>query len=142
MKRGAVTLGRSGFTLVEVLVGLALLAVLGGALSALQVGTLRANRNAQLRLQAAALLADELALQRVLGGAPNGAVSDGEGTTESACAITHIPEEWACKVEARCLPVPSLAPCAARLFTVELRQPSGASLRAHGARFRWPGGPP
>lgn len=137
---------RSGFTLVEVLIGLVVLAVLGGALSALQVGTLRANRNAQIRLQAAALLSDELALQRVLVGPGSGEEGNGTvGTTAAsthACALWHMPDEWQCSVRDRCLSLAGLAPCAARVFTVELVPPSGQPLLAGGASFRWTGATP
>lgn len=131
-KRAPLRLG--GLTMVEVLVGIALLAVLGAALSALQIGTLRANRNAQSRLQAAALLADEVVLQRVLGGL------ESSGASASACANPQTPDGWSCSVTAHCLPLPTLPPCAARLFTVEIGPPTGAALRAMGARLHLTGG--
>ena len=136
MTRSEPIVARHGFTLVEVLVALAIFAALGAVLSALQVGTLRASRHAQVRLQAAALLGDELVLQRVLVTAPGVVPAGGGGHTTAACALGHLPDEWTCSASGRCLALPGLAPCDARVFTVELRPPAGEPLEAHGAIFR------
>lgn len=127
-----------GVTLVEVLVAVALLAALGGALSALQVGTLRANRAAQVRLRAADVLADEVTLQRTLAGA---SLLGSEGAVY-VCAFKQMPEDWLCSVTSACVALPALAPCSARVFTVELRLPAGEPLTAHSASFRSSGASP
>lgn len=58
--------GRAGLTMIEVLVGLAVLGIVSGSLVALQVGSLRAARTAQATRQLAAAAEHQLVLARLL----------------------------------------------------------------------------
>ncbi len=111
-----------GFTLVEALVAVLLLAVVAGAALALQAQALRATRAAEVRRTAAAALRAEVALQRALGGVT--------GPCTGA-----VPAGWGCAVEAACAPRPSAA-CDLRSIVVRLEPASGPALTATTAVHR------
>lgn len=83
-----------GFTLVETLVALAVLAAVAGALIALQVGAVRAQRAAERLHAAAGLLAGELVLQRTEAAAGTGACRSAPAAAEASLD---------CEVERSCL---------------------------------------
>jgi len=111
-----------GFTVVEALVAVMLLAVVAAAALALQAQALRATRAAEVRRTAAAALRAEVALQRALGGVT--------GTCTGA-----VPAGWGCAVEAACAPRPSAA-CDLRTIVVRLEPASGPALIATTAVHR------
>jgi len=114
---------RSGFTLVEVLVALAILAAVGGALAGLQQATLKAQRSSAALHVAAAMVADELVLQRVAAFAQGGV------------CLTQAPSPgFACEVERACV-AGALGPCAVVALTVRVLRPFGPALVVRSATF-------
>ncbi len=115
--------GAAGFTLVEVLVALAVLAGVGGALLGLQAATARAVRAAERLHTVAALARDELALHRVVTGATSG-----------PCLSSLPGPEWRCAVERSCIAT-ALGPCALVAIRVVVEPPDDAPFEARTVHF-------
>jgi prepilin-type N-terminal cleavage/methylation domain-containing protein len=114
---------RSGFTLVEALVALAILAAVGGALAGLQQATLKAQRASDALHSAAAMASSELVLQRVAASAQGG-----------ACLTPPPNPDFACEVERTCVPG-ALGPCSAVALTVRVSRPLGPAYVVRSATF-------
>lgn len=116
----------AGFTLVEVLVAFAVIAAVGGALLGLQVGASRALRAAEQLHLAAALVRNELGLQRLVAGSAAG-----------PCQAT-VPvagdDSWACEVSRTCLPG-ALGPCALLGIRIVVVPPGGRPLELRSVTF-------
>ena len=98
-----------GFTLVEVLIGLAVLAIVSGALVALQVGSLRAVRTAADTMTMAAAAEHQLGLARLI-------------PSLSACRdIEDWPSVSSCEVRSSCL----ADDCLQRVIEVRLESSAG-----------------
>lgn len=117
----------AGFTLVEVLVAFAVIAAVGGALLGLQVGASRALRAAEQLHLAAALVRNELGLQRLVAGAAS-------GPCRSALPGVGSGHAWTCEVERSCLPGP-LGPCALTSIRIVVAPPGGRPLEVRSATF-------
>lgn len=105
----------AGFTLVEVLVGIAVLAVVSGSLVALQVGSLRAARTADDLRTLAAAGEYQLGLARLLPGL-------------SACRdLDSWPAVEGCELETACL----AAACRQRSIDLRLTSVSGRQSTWH-----------
>lgn len=117
----------AGFTLVEVLVAFAVIAAVGGALLGLQVGASRALRAAEQLHLAAALVRNELGLQRLVAGAAS-------GPCRSALPGVGPGDAWTCEVERSCLPGP-LGPCALTSIRIVVAPPGGRPLEVRSATF-------
>ncbi len=103
-----------GFTLMEVLVGLALLGLLLSFVAGVQQGTLRLEARAREGHALAHRLASELRLQRAL---PAG----------TCHASSELPPGWTCRLVRTCLPAPPS--CAVEVVSVDLASADGQALR-------------
>lgn len=113
--------GRSGLTLVEVVIALGMLALVVVAFSGLQVTNLRATRSSIETRTATSLLAYEAGMRSLL------------ATDDAEClAAPWLPAGWSCRVSAHC---PLSAACQVRRIEVEIELTSGrivdASVVAH-----------
>lgn len=107
---------RAAFTLVEVLVALAIVAVIGGAVASLQVANARAARAATALHGAVSLARGELALQRAVAEPPS------VGCMAGGLATPFQPAD--CMVERVCLSPPPR--CDLVSVTVRIaREPAG-----------------
>lgn len=113
---------RGGFTLVETLVALAILVAVAGALVGLQVAGLRAQRAAERLHAAAAVVTDELVLQRTSAAAAPGACLAGSAAGWAAPAAAPLE----CEVRRACL-VAGPSGCRLVLVTVSVGSPSAAA---------------
>ncbi len=108
--------GRSGLTLVEVVIALGMLALVVAAFSGLQVTNLRATRSSIETRTATSLLAFEAGLRSLL------------ATDDAEClAAPWLPAGWSCRVSAHC---PLSAACELRRIEVEIQLTSGRSVGA------------
>ncbi len=117
----------AGFTLVEVLVAFAVIAAVGGALLGLQVGASRALRVAEQLHLAAALVRNELGLQRLVAAAAS-------GPCRSPLPGVGPGDAWTCEVERACQPGP-LGPCALLGIRIVVVPPGGRPLELRSATF-------
>lgn len=118
-----------GFTLVETLVAIAVLAVAGAALASVQLGALRAQRNNRQLHMLATAVEQELLFQR-LGPAP----------ASGACQVGQLPPDRDCSVVVSCLGTAS--PCDLWSVRVQVTAPNGPALTARTVRYDLPGGTP
>lgn len=116
---------RAGFTLIETLVALAVLAIVGAALVGLQVASLRAQRTASALHANAAVLRDELVLQRVVPTAASG----------PCLALPQAPGV-SCEVERTCVAT-ALGPCAVVTVAVRVASAHGSELVGRSAVTSW-----
>ncbi len=121
---------RAGFTLIETLVALAVLAIVGAALVGLQVASLRAQRTASAVHAHAAILRDELVLQRVVPTAASG-----------PCLAQKLAPDVSCEVERTCVATP-LGPCAVVGVAIRVSTVGGPELVGRSAVTMWLEGQP